>query len=261
MKLEKKFFIKKTKIGRKNLIDSLYFAGSGHPGSSLSCLDLIMYIYTKFSKFKFVLSKGHGVPALYAVLYTLKKLDKKNFLSLRSIGSTTQGHPDKSRSKFIDLSTGALGQGLSVSIGYSIANNLKKINKKVFCILGDGELQEGQIWEGLLYLESYFQKNLFVIVDYNKFQNETSLDKTLPLKNLKKKFNSFGFDVIEFNGHDFDQINKAFLKANKKRKNSILLAHTIKGKGIPFMENTGKWHAKKIEKNHYEQIINNNLIK
>ncbi len=187
MKLEKKFFIKKTKIGRKNLIDSLYFAGSGHPGSSLSCLDLIMYIYTKFSKFKFVLSKGHGVPALYAVLYTLKKLDKKNFLSLRSIGSTTQGHPDKSRSKFIDLSTGALGQGLSVSIGYSIANNLKKINKKVFCILGDGELQEGQIWEGLLYLESYFQKNLFVIVDYNKFQNETSLDKTLPLKNLKKK--------------------------------------------------------------------------
>ena len=261
MSLQKKIFLKKTKLARKNLIESLYKAGSGHPGSSLSCLDLIMFIYSKYSNFKFVLSKGHGVPALYAVLYTLGKLDKKNFLSLRSIGSSTQGHPDKSKSKFIDLGTGALGQGLSVSIGFSIANNLNKKKDKVFCILGDGELQEGQIWEGLLYLESYFQKNLYIIVDYNKFQNETSLKKTLPLKNLKKKFKSFGFDVIEFNGHDFNHINKAFLKANNKKKNSILLAHTIKGKGISFMENTGKWHAKKIEKNHYDQIINNNLIK
>ncbi|MDC0391281.1 transketolase [Candidatus Pelagibacter ubique] len=259
--MDKKKFIKNTLHARRNLIESLYLAGSGHPGSSLSCLDLIMYIYTKFSKFNFTLSKGHGVPALYSVLYTLGKLDKKNFFSLRSLNSTTQGHPDRSRSNFIDVGTGALGQGLSVSIGFSIANTLSKNNKKVFCILGDGELQEGQIWEGLLYLESYFQKNLYIIIDYNKFQNETTLQKTLPLKNLKKKFNSFGFDVIEFDGHNFDQINKSFLKANKKNKNSILLAHTIKGKGISFMENTGKWHAKKIEKSHYDKIINNNLIK
>ena len=256
MKVQSKNFKNKTKLARKNLIKSLYLAGSGHPGSSLSCLDLIMFIYSKFSKFRFVLSKGHGVPALYAVLYTLGKLDKKNFFSLRNIGSTTQGHPDKSKSKFIDLGTGALGQGLSVSIGFSIANTISKKNEKVFCILG-----EGQIWEGLLYLENYFQKNLFVIIDYNKFQNETSLKSTLPLKNLNKKFKSFGFDVIEFNGHDFNEINKAFMKANKKKKNSILLAHTVKGKGISFMENTGKWHAKKIEKNHYDQIINNNLIR
>ena len=210
---------------------------------------------------RFVLSKGHGVPALYSVMYTLGKLDKKNFLSLRKIGSKTQGHPDKLKSSFIDAGTGALGQGLSISVGFSIANTIRKNNQKVFCMLGDGELQEGQIWEGLLYLESYFQKNLFIIIDYNKFQNEDSIKETLPLKNLKMKFKSFGFDVVEFNGHNYIEIKKSFLKANKKNRNTILLANTIKGKGISFMENTGKWHAKKIEKNVYEKIINMNLIK
>ena len=122
----------------------------------------------------------------------------------------------------IDAGTGALGQGLSISVGFSIANRIKKNNQKVFCMLGDGELQEGQIWEGLLYLESYFQKNLFIMIDYNKFQNEDSIKETLPLKNLKMKFKSFGFDVVEFNGHNYNQINKSFLKANKKNRNTIL---------------------------------------
>ena len=246
---------KNCKKIRLDLIKSLYKAGSGHPGSSLSLIEIIYYIYFYEKNFKLILSKGHGVPGQYAVMKFFKELDNKSFFNLREINSKTQGHPDRSKFKKIDASTGALGQGLSIAIGYAMAKEYQKKNGKVFCILGDGELQEGQIWEALMYLNTNYLKNLVIIVDYNKFQNEDLISKTLPMPKLEKKWSSFGFKVFKINGHNIEELDKAIKKIKKIKKNSVIIANTIKGKGISFMENSGYWHSAKITQEYFKIAI------
>ena len=207
-----KNFISDCKKIRKNTLEAVFNAGSGHIGSSFSIIELTHYIHKYENDFNFILSKGHAAPGYYACLLQNKLLSKKEFFNLRRIGSKTQGHPDRLLFNKIDCSSGALGQGLSVAIGYAIGNKYLNKNKKVFCILGDGELQEGQIWESLLFLANHHYKNLYTIIDYNKYQNEMSVKETLDLGNLKNKLINFNLDVIEINGHDFNAIKKAFKK-------------------------------------------------
>ena len=259
-KIQKKnnFFIKKSKKIRAILIEMLFSAQSGHAGPSLSIVDLLVYFYFsnfkyKNKNFKFIISKGHAVPAWYATLIELGVLKKKNIYDLRKLNSKLQGHPDRNFMKEVDSGTGALGQGLSVAIGYAIANKLKKIKSKIVCILGDGELQEGQIWEAAMYIGAKKFNNLITIVDNNKFQNELSVKETLPMGNIKKKFESFGFKVEEINGHSFYEIDKVISKFNLNiyKKPLCIIANTIKGKGIKFMENKGEWHSKVLSKEDY----------
>ena len=240
---------------RKLLIKSLYTAKSGHPGSSLSIIEILNYIYKFDSNFKLILSKGHAAPALYSVMNFYKNLDDEQLFSLRKINSKAQGHPDRSKFDKIDCSTGALGQGLSVAIGYAIASKLQNNNNNIYCILGDGELQEGQIWEAAMYLGANYLKNLLVIVDNNKFQNEDLVEKTLPMGNLANKFNSFGFQTVEIDGHDFNQIDNAFKIYKTSSKPVLILAHTVKGKGISFMENSGKWHGSTIDDDSFNNAM------
>lgn len=251
-------FLKKSHRIRRILIDMLFKAQSGHAGPSLSIIELLVYFYFsskehKSKDFKFIISKGHAVPAWYATLIELGILKKKDTYNLRKLNSKLQGHPDRNFMKQVDSGTGALGQGLSIAIGYAIANKLKKKRSKIICILGDGELQEGQIWEAAMYIGAKKINNLITIVDSNKFQNELSVKETLPMGDLKKKWESFGFIVEEINGHSFYQIDKIINKFNLKKykKPLCILANTIKGKGIPFMENSGEWHSKVISNADY----------
>ncbi|NBN98686.1 MAG: transketolase [Flavobacteriia bacterium] len=243
---------------RLNLIKSLYAAQSGHPGSSLSIIEILVYLFfISKKKPRIILSKGHAAPALYSLFYEKKIINKKDFFNLRKINSITQGHPDFARLKFVDASTGALGQGLSIAVGYCIASKIKKKKDITYCILGDGELQEGQIWEAVMYIAANKILNLCTIIDYNKFQNELSIYDTLDLGSIKKKFESFGFLAIEINGHNFFSIKNALrnLDDNSRKKPLVIIANTIKGKGISFMENKGEWHSNVINESNYKLAI------
>jgi transketolase len=249
---------KTCKVLRLNIIKSLFLAKSGHPGSALSCVEILAGIFfNNKKKPRVILSKGHAAPALYAIFLEKKLISKKDFFNLRKINSKTQGHPDLVKLKHVDSSTGALGQGPSIAIGYALASKLKGRKDLVYCILGDGELQEGQIWEALLYIGANKITNICLILDNNKFQNELKTSETLNLGNIKEKIKSFGFKVIELNGHDLNQIIKCLnlFKSNKKNKPIFMIANTIKGKGVSFMENQGEWHSKVIDENHYTKSL------
>lgn len=249
-------FIKICKKVRLKTLESIYKAGSGHMGSSMSIVEILVYliffykIYSKKNLSKLILSKGHAVPSLYATLAVFKKISDKRLMTLRKINSELQGHPDKTRFKLMDASTGALGQGISIGIGYALAHKIKKVKDKVFCIIGDGEMQEGQIWESAMYIGAKKINNICIIVDHNKYQNELSIKNTLPMGNIKRKWESFGFKVFEIDGHHFNQIKKVIdtFKNKTSSKPTLICLNTIKGKGISFMENKGEWHAKKIDK-------------
>ena len=246
---------------RKNILLSLFYAGSGHPGPSLSIVELLVYLYFEQFRFKkkkridkLILSKGHAAPALYAVLVEKKILKDYHLKDLRKINSPLQGHPDPNYLKEIDLGTGALGQGLSVGIGFSLANNFLKVKKDTYCILGDGELQEGQIWEAAMFIGAKRILDLCTIVDQNKFQNELKVKDTLNMGSIKSKFISFGFEVLEINGHNYNQLFKSFnyFKSKEKRSKPLcIILKTTKGKGVSFMENDGDWHSKKINKEEF----------
>tara|TARA_B100001057_G_C22860885_1_gene954470 strand:- start:675 stop:1484 length:810 start_codon:yes stop_codon:yes gene_type:complete len=254
----KKFYSKSVKI-RINIIEMLFKAQSGHSGPSLSIVEILNYlffekkIYKNFNnKDNFILSKGHAVPALYSVLYNLEMIKKKDLLSFRDIGTKLQGHPDRTKLKYIELGTGALGQGLSVSIGLALANLMLKKDKKSFCLVGDGEVQEGQIWEAAMYAGSHNLNNLCVILDNNKMQNETYTNKTLDVMPLKEKWKAFKWNVIEIDGHSFKEIHQAFKKFYLERKKpTVIIANTIKGKGVSFMEGSPAWHSKVLDENSY----------
>tara|TARA_B110000977_G_scaffold175638_1_gene230557 strand:- start:37705 stop:38517 length:813 start_codon:yes stop_codon:yes gene_type:complete len=252
-------FYSNSKKLRGNIIEMLYKAQSGHSGPSLSIVEILNYLFYEkkiYKNFKerehFVLSKGHAAPALYAALYGLNMISKKDLLSFREIGTKLQGHPDRTKLKYIELGTGALGQGLSVSIGFVLASLMLNRNKKSFCIVGDGEIQEGQIWEAAMYAGSNSLSNLCVILDNNKMQNETYTNKTLDIMPLKQKWEAFNWNVIDIDGHCFKEIDKAFNKFYlEKKKPTIIIANTIKGKGISFMEGSAVWHSKVIDKDSY----------
>jgi transketolase len=243
---------------RKLIIEMLYLAGSGHPGSSLSSVEIITNIvsskinWNSADRERFVLSKGHAAPALYSALVVSGLMDQSEIKNLRKIGSSLQGHPDRRKNTLIDAGTGALGQGLSISIGYAIGDLMNKKNKLTFCLLGDGELQEGQIWEAALFASARKLSNLCCFIDVNRMQNERETENTLSMGNLNHKFDSFGWNVIEIDGHNHLEINKAInLAKNSIDKPTMILANTVKGKGISFMENAAHWHGKKIETQDY----------
>ena len=261
-KMNNKLFKDICKKIRQRIVKSLYLAEGGHAGPSLSIVEILAYLYfdrkilspKKYEKF--VLSKGHAAPALYAALNLAGKLSSKELNSLRKINSKLQGHPDRKLIKDVHAGTGALGQGLSMTIGFAIAEKLKKTKKKTFCIIGDGEMQEGQIWEAAMYAGASKINNICVILDNNKMQNETYTKSTLDIYPIKEKWLAFNWNVYEINGHSYGQIKNAFTKFYKSRsKPTLIISNTTKGKGISFMENDPSWHSKKINKDDFEKAI------
>jgi transketolase len=221
---------------------------TGHIAPGFSIAELINYlldfcIYKKNKKINYlILSKGHAAPILYSKYYLMKLISKNDFNKFRTFNSKLQGHPDKRFLKLLDSGSGALGQGLSIAAGYACAARMTKSKKNAFCILGDGELQEGQIWEAAMFAGVKKLDNLCAIIDGNKFQNEYSVKETMDLTNIKKKWQSFGWNYLEINGHSFEEINRAINYFKSCKRPLVIYANTIKGKGVSFMENKVEWH-------------------
>lgn len=256
-----------SKEVRKNIINMVYSAKSGHPGGALSVADILTTLYfyelninvnnpKDEERDRFVLSKGHSSPALYAVLAEKGFFPKEDLTSFRKIDSYLQGHPDMNKVPGVDMSTGSLGQGLSVSNGMALSAKIDKKSYRVYCILGDGEIEEGQIWEALMTSSHYKLDNLCVIVDNNELQIDGKIQDVMNPKPIDKKFEAFGFNVISINGHDFEEIIHAFKMAkNTKGKPTAIIAKTIKGKGVSFMENEVSWHGKAPNEEQYKLAL------
>jgi transketolase len=241
---------------RLNIMKMLAESGSGHPGGSLSMVDILTVLY--FDKMnvnvaepkwkdrdRFVLSKGHGAPGLYAVLAEKGFFPKEELLKLRKCGAMLQGHPDMKGTPGVDMSTGSLGQGLSVANGMALAGKLDQKEYRVYTIVGDGEIQEGQIWEAAMSSAHYHLDNLTLFVDHNGLQIDGSNDEVMTVNPIPDKFRAFGWNVIEIDGHDYEQIGAAVAMAQTvKGKPTAIVAETVKGKGVSFMERQVGWHGK-----------------
>ncbi len=245
-------------------------AKSGHPGGSLSAIDLITALW--FSEMRgvdhpnalsedrdrFVLSKGHAVPALYAVLAKKEFIAQSELMTLRKTGSRLQGHPDRVRMPIVEASTGSLGQGLSVAQGLALGLKLDKKDSRVFCLMGDGEIQEGQIWEAAMSAAKFGLSNLCAILDSNGGQIDGRTSEVMPLEPIADKWRAFGWHVIEINGHDMGEITRAYAEFRKlhetgSKKPVFIFAHTVKGKGVSFMENEIGWHGVAPNKDQAEK--------
>ena len=252
---------------RKGIIEEVYNAKSGHPGGSLSCADILTVLYFNQmniepekphdpNRDRFVLSKGHASPALYSVLAEKGYFDKELLQTFRKIGSNLQGHPDMRKVEGVDMTTGSLGQGISAAVGMALASKMDRAGCKVYCLLGDGELEEGQVWEALTAASKNNLDNLCVIVDNNNLQIDGEIDKVGGMNNLTEKFMSFGFNVINIDGHNIDSIIDAFATAKQtKGRPSVIIAKTIKGKGVSFMENQASWHGKAPSEEEYNRAM------
>ena len=252
---------------RINIIEQIYNAKSGHPGGSLSSADILTVLYFNEmninlneprykTRDRFVLSKGHAAPVLYATLAERGFFEKKELFNLRKIDSILQGHPDMNKVPGVDMTTGSLGQGLSVANGMAISAKLDKLDYRVYCLLGDGEIEEGQIWEAAMTSSHYKLDNLCVIVDNNNLQIDGTIDKVMNSYPIDEKFKSFGFNVININGNNIEEILQAFeIARNTKGKPTAIIAKTIKGKGVSYMENQVGWHGKAPNKEEYEEAI------
>ena len=256
-----------TKKARKNIIEEIYRANSGHPGSSLSCVDILTVLYFNEMNInpeepkmedrdRLVLSKGHASPALYSILAQRGFFPEEELNEFRKLGSRLQGHPDVKKVPGVDMSAGSLGQGLSSACGMAISSKLKKQNNKVYCILGDGELQEGQVWEAAMTASHYKLDNLCVIVDNNNLQIDGKVEDVMNPYPIDKKFESFGFAVLKADGHNIENLLEVFENANKiKEQPVVIIANTVKGKGISFMENKAEWHGKAPSEEEYNMAI------
>lgn len=241
---------------RISVIEEVYNGKSGHPGGSLSCADILTVLYfnqmninpnepKSVARDRFVLSKGHASPALYATLAERGYFDKKELTTFRGIDSILQGHPDMKHIPGVDMSTGSLGQGLSCANGMAMSSKLNKDGNRVYCLVGDGEIEEGQIWEAAMSASHYKLDNLCVIVDNNNLQIDGSIEEVMSSYPIDSKFESFGFNVINVDGHNIQELIEAFDKAKTvKGKPTAIIAKTIKGKGVSFMENQVGWHGK-----------------
>ena len=257
---------------RKGVLDQVYFAQSGHPGGSLSCADILTVLYfhelnvdeknpTWEDRDRFILSKGHCSPALYSCLAHRGFFDPEELEGFRKIESNLQGHPDMNKVPGVDMTTGSLGQGLSVANGIAIAGKLDKKNYRVYCLLGDGEIEEGQVWEAAMAANKYQLDNLCVIIDHNHLQIDGKIEDVMDSSPLDKKFKSFGFQIIKIDGHNIEEIGKAFEVAkNIKGKPTCIIAETIKGKGVSYMENQVSWHGKAPNEEQYQQGIRDVLF-
>lgn len=253
---------------RIGIIEQVYNANSGHPGGSLSCADILAVLYfnqmnidsenpNAKGRDRFVLSKGHCAPALYATLARKGYFDKELLKGFRKVESNLQGHPDMKKVPGVDMSTGSLGQGLSAAVGMAIGSKMEHEGYRVYCLLGDGELEEGQVWEAAMSANKNKLDNLCAIVDYNTLQIDGNVEEVAGLIDIKEKFESFGFNVIEVNGHNIEALIHAFNSAkHQKDMPSVIIAHTIKGKGVSFMEGKAEWHGKAPNQEQYEEAIN-----
>ena len=239
---------------RMHSIASIYHAGSGHPGGAMSSADLFACLYGAEmnvwprgvddpSRDRFVLSKGHAAPALYAVGAYYGFCDRKDSLNLRKLNSPFQGHPHVLDLPWVETSTGSLGQGISVAIGMAIGLRLQNNPARVYTMLGDGELQEGEVWEAAMSAAHHKLGTLTAVIDYNKLQSDASNDVIMRLEPLADKWRAFGWDVQEIDGHDIAAILAAFRHAGETDLPSVIIAHTVKGKGVPYMENIPAWHG------------------
>lgn len=230
---------------RKHILDMVYKAKSGHIGGSFSVCDIIAYLYSNFDfrdKDKLILSKGHAVPAIYAALYELGHIDSLD--NFREINSPLQGHPDKNRLSYIHATTGSLGQGLSIAMGHALAKKLRGEEGTVFCILGDGELQEGQIWEAFMSAPKFKLNNLVCLIDYNGCQSEGYVKDIMDLGDLAEKIYSFGWTVVRGDGNDLYNIDWCINRFEKTPKGpKCVIFQTTKGKGVSFMEDSPSWHS------------------
>ena len=257
----------KAKEIRKDIITEVFNAKSGHPGGSLSIADIMTVLYFDElnideknprweDRDRLVLSKGHCAPALYAALAERGYFEKEKLVSLRKLDSNLQGHPNMNDVPGVDMSTGSLGQGLSAANGMAISAKLDNKNYRVYCILGDGEIQEGQVWEAAMSSNKFKLDNLCIIVDNNNLQIDGTTEEVMDLKPIDEKFKSFGFNVIKIDGHDYTQIKDAFKQAKEtKGKPTCIIAKTIKGKGVSFMENQAGWHGKAPNEEQYNQAM------
>ena len=252
---------------RANIIRGTYYAASGHPGGSLSIADIMTVLYFEEmhidpsnpkleNRDRFVLSKGHTAPALYAALAERGFFDEKEIEQLRKLGHMLQGHPDMKKTPGVDMSSGSLGQGLSIANGMALYAKTNCLDYRVYTLMGDGEIQEGQIWEAAMSAAHYKLDNLVAIVDNNNLQIDGAVSDVMSPYPIDEKFRAFGFYVINIDGHSFEEIEAAFLKARAtKDKPTAIVAKTIKGKGVSFMENVAKWHGSAPNREQAEQAI------
>ena len=249
---------------RKDIVTAVHSAKSGHPGGSLSSADFFTYLYFEEmnvdpanpkweDRDRFVLSKGHVAPGLYSTLAEKGYFPKEDLKTLRHTGSYLQGHPDMKHIPGIDMSSGSLGQGVSVAVGMAAAGKYDKKDYRVYTLTGDGEIQEGQIWEAAMWAGHRKLDNLVVIVDNNNLQIDGSIEDVCSPYPVDKKFEAFNFHVINIDGNDFDQIRAAFKEAREtKGMPTAIIAKTVKGKGVSFMENAAGWHGKAPNDEEYE---------
>ncbi len=252
---------------RRGIIEEVYNAMSGHPGGSLSIADILTVLYfnelnidpknpTWEDRDRFVLSKGHCSPALYSTLAHRGYFDIEYLKTFRNINSNLQGHPDMNKVPGVDMTTGSLGQGLSCANGMAIAGKLNNKKYRVYCLLGDGEIEEGQVWEAAMAANKYKLDNLCVIIDNNNLQIDGKIEEVMSSYPIDEKFKSFGFEVITIDGHNLKEIIEAFEKARQiKGKPTCIIAKTIKGKGVSFMENQVGWHGKAPNEEQYKLAI------
>lgn len=252
---------------RQGVIEAVYSAKSGHPGGSLSIAEILAVLYfnqmnidEKNPKAKgrdrLVLSKGHTSPALYSTLALRGFFDINELKTLRNINSKLQGHPDMKNIPGVDASTGSLGQGLSIANGMALASKMDSEGVRVYCICGDGEIEEGQIWEAAMTSSHYKLDNLCLIVDNNNLQIDGAVSDVMNIYPIDEKFKSFGFEVINVDGHNIPELISAFEQAKKvKGKPTVIIANTIKGKGVSFMENEAGWHGKAPNEEEYKQAM------
>lgn len=252
---------------RISIIEQVYEAGSGHPGGALSIADIMAVLYfnqmnidSKDEKSnlrdRLVLSKGHAVAALYGTLAEKGYIEKEELKTFRKLGSRLQGHPDMEKLPGLDMSTGSLGQGLSIANGMAIASKMDSLGCRIYCILGDGEIEEGQIWEAAMTANKYHLDNLCVILDFNGLQIDGTVEEVKALDCLRSKWESFGFNVISCNGNDIEMLISSFEQAKQtKGMPSIIIAETVKGKGVSFMENKAEWHGKAPNEEEYNRAM------
>ena len=265
--LKKKELLKKATDVRIGIIEGVHAAKSGHPGGSLSIAEILTYLYFEYmnidpenpkdeNRDRFVLSKGHAAPALYSVLANRGYFDVSELKTLRHIGSFLQGHPDMKHIPGVDMSSGSLGQGISAACGMALSAKHFKNNFKVFTILGDGELEEGQVWEAAMFAGNKGLDNLTAFIDLNNLQIDGTIDEVNSAMPVDKKFEAFNWHTITIDGHDFEQIEAALKEAETVNKPVAIIANTVKGKGVSFMENQVSWHGSAPNDEQYEIAMN-----
>ena len=257
----------KAKAIRVSIVQSVTAAKSGHPGGSLSIADVMALLYyvemnvdpanpKAPNRDRFVLSKGHAAPALYATLAEKGFIDIEDLKGFRHIDSKLQGHPNMNYVPGVDMSTGSLGQGISCAVGMAITNKVDGNDHRVYALLGDGECEEGEVWEAAMAASHYKLDNLCAILDYNHLQIDGNIEDVISPEPFMSKFEAFGWNVLDVNGHDFDELRNAFEQAKQvKDKPTMIIAHTIKGKGVSFMENNYAWHGAAPNDEQYETAM------